>query len=138
MSVSLQRLAVRIGRWPRRIAALICLLLAAGSALVPQAPARPADRPKLHPGQVAVPVTVSSAGDVAAGDQVGILCAPADTGGDAALVADHLRVLSVRAGGTGLTSDTGTVVTVATERGVAVELARYANRTLVLITDNLP
>ena len=75
MSASLQRLLVRIGRWPRRIAALICLLLAAGSALVPHAARRePPTGRALRRGQVAVPVTVSSAGDVAAGDQVGRAC----------------------------------------------------------------
>jgi hypothetical protein len=138
MSASVQRLFVRIGRWPRRIAALICLLLAAGSALAPHPPARAADRPALRPGQVAVPVTVSSAGEVAAGDQVGVLSTPSDAGDDAALVADHLRVLSVHSGGASLTGDASAVVTVATDRAVAVELARYAERTLVLITDDLP
>ena len=126
MLAPIRRLTVRIGRWPRRIAALICLLLAAGSALAPHTPARATDGPRLHAGQVAVPVTVSSAGAVAVGDQVGVLAAPSESGGDAALVADHLRVLSVGSDNAGLTGTAGTVVTVATDRGVAVELARYA------------
>jgi hypothetical protein len=138
MSASVQHVIARIGRWPRRIAALVCLLLAAGSALVPRPPARATDRPALRAGQVAVPVTVSSASEVIAGEHVGILAAPSDDGADATLVADRLRVLSVRTGAASLTGDTGAVVTVATVRAVAVELARYADRTLVLITDDLP
>lgn len=135
---SAQRLFARVGRWPRRVAALLCLLLAAGSALAPHAPARSNRRPSLRPGEVAVPVAVQTSTDVAAGDRIGVLAGPSDLGDGAALVADQLRVLSVRAGLGGLTGDATTVVTVATTRVAAVQLARYANRTLLLITDPLP
>ncbi len=60
---------LRLSRWPRRIAALVCLLLAAASTLAP-ADGVPTPRRRsrgnpiaaaLRAGQVAVPVTVTSA-----------------------------------------------------------------------------
>jgi hypothetical protein len=135
---SAQRALARFGRWPRRVAAVCCLVLAAGSALAPHAPAQPARHASLRPGEVAVPVTVQTSAAVAVGDRVGVLAGPSDAGDDAALVADQLRVLSVRGGPGGFAGDATTVVTVATSRAAAVQLARYANRTLVLIADPLP
>jgi hypothetical protein len=142
MSASAQRLLARIGRWPRRIAALVCLLLAAGSALVPPAPATSAPNglgAHLRAGEVAVPVQVASgAASVRPADRVGMLAPPVDdeVGGQAVLVADHLRVVSVSSG-SGL-ADAPTIVTVATDRPRALQLARYASRSLLMIVDEVP
>jgi hypothetical protein len=94
---------------------------------------------------VAVPVTVAVASTATAGDRIGLLAAPSESDGltgdanaSATLVADRLRVLAVAHSDTGLTGSGGTVITVATSRAIAVRLARYADRTLVMIADNLP
>lgn len=144
MSLSTRRLLARIGRWPRRIAALLCLLLAAGSAVLPntRAATGAAERgtaARLRSGEVAVPVPIGSAGagDVRPGDLVGILAVPADSTASAALVADHLRVMAVRSGAA-LGGDTGSTLVIATDRARAVRLARYSSRPLVLIIDGVP
>jgi Flp pilus assembly protein CpaB len=145
MSASTQRLLARIGRWPRRIAALLCLLLAAGSALVPHAPATASSRAhglgaELRRGEVAVPVPIASGvGSVRPDDQVGVVAPPADgdTVSEAVLVADHLRVITVTQPAE-LAGDTAAVVTVATDRAGALQLARYAARPLLMIVDQLP
>jgi hypothetical protein len=139
------RVLVRLGRWPRRIAAVTCLLLAAGSALVPHAPAATSARHQLGPGEVAVPVTVAVVTAAAPGSRIGLLAAPAgssglpgERAGPATLVADRLRLLAITHSDGGLTGTSGTVVTVAASRTIAIELARYADRALVMIADNLP
>jgi hypothetical protein len=139
------RLLARLGGWPRRIAALVCLLLAAGTALVPHAPVRSSDRSRLGPGEVAVPVAVSVATAASPGSRIGLLAAPAgpsglpgERAGPATLVADRLRVLAIAHADGGLTDTAGTVVTVAASREVAVQLARFSDRALVMIADNLP
>lgn len=144
MSLSTRRLLARIGRWPRRIAALICLLLAAGSALLPDTRAATVTPERgtgarLRPGEVAVPVPIGSAGagDVRPGDLVGVLAVPADSTSSAALVADRLRVTSVRSGAA-LGGDIGSVVVIATDRARALRLARYSSRPLLLIMDGVP
>ena len=92
MSASWIRLLARLGRWPRRLAALLCLLLAAGSAFdtaaQPTASRRPPASP-LRAGQLAVPVPVTDAGAVRPGGRVALLATPADgvTGADTAAVA---------------------------------------------------
>jgi hypothetical protein len=138
----LRRLSARIGRWPRRIAALVCLLLAAASALAPprrDAPTRPSGlAARLRAGEVAVPVPVSAsnAALVRSGDRVGVFAAP-DTG-PATLVADRLRVLSIRADPDSLGSDPGALVVVAASRSAALDLAQFATGHVVLILDRLP
>ena len=139
----LRRLGIRLGRWPRRVAALICLLLAAASALTP--PARTARAApdglaaRLRTGEVAVPLPVGSseAGMVGRGDRVGVLTSP-DPPQHAVLVADHLRVLSVRAPDASLSGDATAVVVLATDRTAALSLARFSGSRLVLILDDLP
>lgn len=146
MSTSAQRLLTRIGRWPRRIAALACLLLAAGSALVPDTRATTAAPvqgvgAKLRSGEVAVPVPVALAGTgaIRPGDLVGVLAAPQDGGASSAvLVADHLRVLAVNTGRTELNADSSTVIVIAADRTRALRLTRFSTRPLVLIADDLP
>jgi hypothetical protein len=143
------RILARAGRWPRRIAALACLVLSAGSALGrPTAPSAPHRHvAALHRGEVAVPVPIDPRGGtglVRAGDQVGVLAAGDGTGPPSAgrLLADHVRVLSVRDASTGATAvpsgDASTVVVVATDRATAVELARFAGGRLLLIRDEFP
>lgn len=147
-----------LGPWPRRAAALLCLLLAAVSALRPdsQRPAGAAQRPAaLRPGEVGVPVPITAAAtarDLRPGTFVGLLSPPAEpsvlgppaagppgTGQRGVLVADHLRVLSVLTDSTGLgAAGAGTVVLVAATRELAVRLAGYAGHDLLLIRDTLP
>lgn len=136
-----------LGHWPRRVAALGCLLLAAASALTDGSAASSAAKsrsgPRLATGQVAVPVPVTVAADAVPGDHVGVLAGPSDdsTTGDlsppgrATLVADGLRVLTVRDPGSGLTGSDVTIVVVAASRAQAVRLARYSGRAMELITD---
>jgi hypothetical protein len=150
---SLRRLAARLGRWPRRIACLLCLLLAAGSALSPKTASAPADsheaagRPRqLRHDQVAVPVAVDRSGaamSVRAGDRVGVLAGASTDGfvrrADAAvLVADHLRVLAVQNGGNALGDDSSVTVVVAASRAGAVRIAGFSDRSLLLIADGFP
>ena len=149
MARRLNPFLLRLSRWPRRIAALVCLLLAAASTLVP-ADGSPAPHHSragnpvaaaLHAGQVAVPVTVSSAralGFVRTGDHVGILTAPDET--DRAgpeLVADGLRVLAVSGDGAALSGDSPVVV-VAADRAQAVRLAAGSARPLLVVVDDSP
>ena len=140
----LRRLGIRLGRWPRRIAALICLLLAAASALSPPATRTARAAPdglaaRLRAGEVAVPLPVGSteAGMVGRGDRVGVLASP-DPPQHSVLVADHLRVLSVRAPDASLSGDATAVVVLATDRTAALSLARFSGTRLVLILDDLP
>jgi hypothetical protein len=135
-SQRMARASARIGRWPRRLAALGCLLLAAGSALAPTdtvrgSPSRTAAR--LGPGEVAVPVPVSAAGAALArvGERVGLV-APHG------MLADRLRVLSVHPPGESLSGDDSAVVVVAVRRAQAVLVARWTAARLVLIADDLP
>jgi hypothetical protein len=140
---TLKLLSARIGRWPRRIAALACLLLAAGSTLVPQAPsavtAHEGIAARLHRAEVAVPLPISTLPPdlVRPGDHVGVL-ATSDEGGPATLVADGLRVLSLRTDSSAMTTDSATVVVVAARRSDAVALARFSTGRLVLMVDKLP
>ena len=138
----LRHLSARIGLWPRRIAALLCLLLAAGSALAPPSQP-PAARPsglgaRLRADEIAVPVPVSvaSAALVRPGDRVGVVAA--DTSNRSMLVADHLRVLEVRSDPSGLSGSADSVVVTAATRSDALALARFATERLVLIVDELP
>jgi hypothetical protein len=140
LATRLRHLSARIGLWPRRIAALICLLLAAGSALVPPRP--PTARPpiglaaRLRGDEIAVPVPVSatSAALVRPGDRVGVVAA----GNRSTLVADHLRVLAVRTDSDGLSGTADAVVVAAASRSDALALAGFATERLVLIVDELP
>ena len=142
---------LRLSRWPRRIAALVCLLLAAASTLTPadrtEPPARQAGNPiatGLSPGQVAVPVPLTSGPATAfvrAGDHVGVLTSSDETTrAGPTLVADGLRVLAV-SGGAGaadaLSTDTP-VILVAADRADAVRLAAVANRALLVVVDKSP
>ena len=135
---------------------MLCLLLAAGSALASKSPPAAENPPTrsgvstgLSAGQVAVPVPVDgSVPYVHPGDHIGVL-ASSDTSAsswtgsaaaasDALLVVDRLRVLSVETPDSGLAAGGTTVVLVAADRAEAVQLARYVTRSLFLIVDRLP
>jgi hypothetical protein len=149
MARRLNPFLLRLSRWPRRIAALVCLLLAAASTLAPAdgSPTRqhpPAGNPvaaALRDGQVAVPVTVTSsraAAIVHPGDHVGVLAGPDETdraGPD--LVADGLRVLAASQGGEAMSTD-APVIVVAADRTQAVRLAAVASRPLLVVVDKSP
>ena len=141
---TLKLLSARLGRWPRRIAALACLVLAAGSALVPQSPtaatARAGIAARLNGAEVAVPLPISVLPPdlVRPGDHVGVLAAADDATSPASLVADGLRVLSLRTDTAAMTSDSATVVVVAAQRAEVVRLARFSTGRLVLFVDRLP
>ncbi len=145
----------RLSRWPRRVAALSCLLLAAGTALA--SPDRSATHRTaagaaagLRPGEVAVPVPVAPVGLdslVRAGARVGVLAAPDPEAGiaspraspgDAVLVADQLRVVSVDAANADLGGDAAATVVVAATRDAAIRLARYTSSPMLLIVDGVP
>lgn len=144
----LNPLLLRLSRWPRRIAALVCLLLAAASTLAP-ADGSPAARKlpgnpiaeALRSGQVAVPVTVASARAAAivhAGDHVGVLTAPDETGrAGPTLVADGLRVLAAAQGGDAMSAE-APVIVVAADRTEAVQLAAVAAESLLVVVDKSP
>ncbi len=131
----MSRASARIGPWPRRLAATICLLLAAGSALAPAPPHRAhaaAGAARLRPGQVALPVPVPAAGVelVRPGVLIGLLS-------QRRLVADRLRVLAVRPSDQSLSGDATAVVVVAVDRSQAEQIAGSTDR-LALIVDELP
>lgn len=149
---SLRRIGARLGRWPRRIACLACLLLAAGSALSPSAATSSAAAGRsggvdaLRAGEVAVPIAVSAGGTatvVRPGDRVGVLAGSSADGftarrGSAVLVADQLRVLTVEKAEGGIGGDAMVSVVVATSRSGAVRIARFTGRPLLLIADQFP
>jgi Flp pilus assembly protein CpaB len=136
------RLSARVGRWPRRIAALCCLLLAAASAVAqPDAGGhvRPGVAARLRPGEVAIPLTVTagSAAIVQPGDHVGVV-ETRDDASAATLLADRLQVLSIRVDDASMSSDASATVVVVGSRAQAVAVARPASGQLVLIIDDLP
>lgn len=90
-----------------------------------------------------VPVTAASAALVRSGDRIGVLAAPDSASGEgvaapATVVADRLRVLSVRADAQSVTGDADAVVVVAAHRAAALALARVQAEKVVLIVDDLP
>lgn len=144
MFVSLRRSLIRLSRWPRRLAALACLLLAAASAVAP-ASGRPAHAEpvtvgrQLQPGEVAVTVAVTSAPPtLGRGDRVGLVAGPDDSGAPARprLLADRLRVLAVTDAAAD-TSDPPTVL-LAADRDTAVRIAANTGRQTVVVVDRSP
>ena len=130
------RTSARIGPWPRRLAALVCLLLAAGSALSPppdsvrhpvvDSPAR------LRAGEVALPVPVAASGValVRPGARIGLLS-------PRGLVADRLRVVAVHPGDQSLSGDAAAVVVVAVDRSRAELIVGADADHLTVIADDL-
>ena len=136
----------------RRIASLLCLLLAAATALGDRsghAGPRPATSlsARLLPGEVAVAVPLSGHTDfVHPGDRVDLLAGPEDTVGGASgaatsatSVGSALRVLQVTqpdAGAFG--GDTGTRLLVAADRATAQRIAAASGRQMLAVLDKYP
>ncbi len=142
LAIRWSRLSARIGRWPRRIAALCCLLLAAASAVTQPSHSsnvRTGLAHRLRAGEVAIPLAVAagSAAIVQPGDRVGVVDA-ADDAASAALLADGMRVLSIRSEDASLSGDASATVVVAATRSQAVAVAHTTSDRLVLIVDELP
>jgi hypothetical protein len=142
LTLRLSRVSARIGRWPRRIAALCCVLLAAASAVAEPSRGSAVQSGvahRLRTGEVAIPLAVAagSAAIVQPGDRVGVVDA-GDNAGSAALLADRMRVLSIRADDASISGDASTTVVVAGTRSQAVAVAHTATDRLVLIVDELP
>jgi hypothetical protein len=156
MTRTLYARLARLGRWPRRIAALLCLVLAAASALSAQRPVAarvPATAAptgvagRLAPGQLAVPVTLSDdsatrylhTGDridlYATPDPASIVTAPAALVGTGLLVIEVLP--SPAAAGPANGTD-GTRVIVAVERRLAGRIAGTNGRMILAVVDKYP
>lgn len=148
MPLPLRAVLTRLGGWPRRVAALLCLLLAGGTALA--RPAAPSASPRtehgltsrLRHGQVAVPVVLDAAaatGFLRPGDRIGLLAAPADgfpgTGSSAGLIADRLRVLAISGGTGSIGGDQGATVIVAADAGTAQRIAAASAGRLLPVLD---
>jgi hypothetical protein len=133
---ALNRFLVRLGRWPRRVAVAVCIVLAASSALDgrSRAPAVALVDPlaALRDGQMAVPVTLNQggiAGVIKVGDHVGLLTAET-------VVADKLLVLRVADGAAN--SDGTASILVAADRATALRIARSASEGILAVVDKSP
>ena len=143
------RLAVLSG-WPRRLAAIACLLVAAASALgsvngsaapsdVP-APQSPAAR--LPPGEVLVPVELSGRADfLHPGDHVDLLVSAGDGSSEvAASVGTRLLVVQVShpPSQAFAAPDTGSRLLVAASRPVAAKIVAAASGRVIAVLDADP
>lgn len=153
-------LVQRLRGWPRRVAAVLCLLAAAATALAgphagSSAAASGRHRPsglaaRLRPGQLAVPVTITDpggAGWVHPGDHVGLLAGPDPSGigtggiagsapGGGELVADHLRVLAAHQPSDGLDANAAAELVVAADHDTALRIAAASGRPIVPVLDD--
>ena len=159
--ISLARLAW-LGRWPRRIAALLCLLLAAAEAFTSHAARAPdtgraaAARPAnpiaalLSAGQLAAPIVVSGGPVTAylrAGDRVDVYAAPvlaaaSALGCGAAAngppVGTGLTVLAVPTPAGGPDAADGDRLVVAVDRTTAGRLASLQGCSMLAVLDKFP
>lgn len=135
MSPTLNRLLLQLGRWPRRIAVVVCVVLAVASSISGRAsdgPQAAAPLARLKAGQVAVPVTLSQGGTdgvITSGDHVGLLTA-------STVVADHLLVLRVSAVPTG--EDGTASILVAADRTTALRIAATSSQSVLAVVDKSP
>lgn len=148
MFTALRRLSARIGVWPRRIACVACLVLAAASALSGGHPAARASSPpagpatRLRPGEVAVPVGLpdgAATGYLHPGDRVSLVAHRFDpvTGqpaGRATLVAAGVRVLAITRT-TGMSTADGAALLVAARRDQALRVAAADTSEITAIVD---
>lgn len=143
MFVSLRATLARWSRWPRRLAALGCLALAAASALGPPSRAAthraPTTADLLRAGEVAISVSVTSTPSaLQRGDHIGLLTGADDSGRappSAAVIADRLRVLAAPRAGDG--ADT-TSILVAADRATAVRIAANTPGPMLVVLDKSP
>ena len=142
---------VPIGRWPRRLAAGACLLLAAGTALTPKASTSSARPPGSHlsPGQRAVPVRVVGPDPRAyllAGAHIDLIAMPADDYGTtqptgSQLLAQSVVVVKVvaPAGGLSVGSDAAdSELIVAVDAVTALRIAYCAAHPCLAAADDPP
>jgi hypothetical protein len=143
----------RLGRWPRRVAALCCLMLAAGSAVTGHGPPAGADNgghsgnpilSRLPRGKVAAPVSVSSAaGYLRAGDRID-LYATADGSttcaglAGASPVGTTLPVLTVGGDSHAIAGDEHLNLVVAVDHAIAARLARLHGCGMFAVLDKYP
>ncbi|HEU5007649.1 MAG TPA: RcpC/CpaB family pilus assembly protein [Jatrophihabitantaceae bacterium] len=144
-----------LGRWPRRAAALGCLLLAFASAVSsrhgPRAGASGPANPllaRLRDGQVAASVALSDAGAAGflrAGDRVDLYATPGSSGDPPTCAAvgrtplgSGLRVLAVDGPSGGLGGDGTSRLVVAMARGAAVQLATLQSCGMFAVLDKDP
>lgn len=153
-----------LARWPRRLTAVACLLLAAASAVAERntssaataphpartAPHNPAD--SLSAGQVAVPVHLAGAGRfIRVGDRIGLVFGPAPPetpaasvtdggapGGEPPLDVDGLLVLAVLGPGSTAFTPDGTDLLVAADRPTARRIATLGERHILAVLDKSP
>lgn len=144
MFTSHHRTLARLSRWPRRIAALGCLLLAGASAVVPAGgratPRRIASLgAQLNRDEVAMSVAVASAPSyLHRGDRIGLLAGPDESGSNlrSGILADRLRVLAVPP-----VDSSGTdppTVLVAANRAAAIRIAATTGRPALVVVDRSP
>ena len=131
--------------WPRRVAAVLCLLLAAASALGSgqasgESPPRPAPlTAQLLPDEVLVPVTLAERVDfLHAGDHVDLLAAGPDAATATSL---GIRLLVVRVSqppSDAFAADRGTRLLVAAGRATAARIAVVPLGQVVAVLDKYP
>jgi len=160
VGISTTRLAglARLGGWPRRVAALGCLLLAFASAVSSRhgPPARAAGEhgsnnpliARLRSGQVAASITLEDPGASAflrAGDRVDLYATPGTSGDPPACAAagptalgSGLRVLAVRGPSGGLGDDGTSRLIIAVGRGTAAQLAALQTCGMFAVLDKDP
>jgi len=144
-----------LGRWPRRVAALGCLLLAFASAVStrhgPRADASGPANPllaRLRAGQVAASVRLSDAGAAGflrTGDRVDLYATPGSSGDPPACAAagrtplgSGVRVLAVDGPSGGLGGDGTSRLVVAVARDRAAEIATLQTCGMFAVLDKDP
>jgi hypothetical protein len=155
--ISTTRLA-RLGRWPRRVAALGCLLLAFASAVTsrhsPRASAtgeQGSANPlvsRLRSGQVAASLTLAdpgASGFLRSGDRVDLYATPGASGDPPACAAagrtplgSGLRVLAVSGSSGGLGGEGTSRLIVAVSRNAAAQLAALRTCGMFAVLDKDP
>lgn len=145
MSGALNTLLLRLGRWPRRFAVLVCVVLGLSQAVQSHDPGAARDPlVQLADGQVAVPVTLDQGGTDAllrVGQRVGLMASARSSGTgpetpEATLVGDHLLLLRVSGappGGIGKSS-----IVVAADRATALRIAGASGQTILAVLDKSP
>jgi hypothetical protein len=147
----------RLGRWPRRVAALGCLLLAFASAVTsrhgPRASAtgeRGSANPlvsRLRSGQVAASLTLAdpgASGFLRPDDRVDLYATPGSPGDPPACAADRtplgtgLRVLAVSGSAGGLGGEETSRLIVAVSRNAAAQLASLQTCGMFAVLDKDP
>ena len=162
MPSSLRNLLIVLGRWPRRLAAAVCLVLAGASALAARAqpsdptaaPTPPPSTSAPAPDRLGVPVHVrGSPGYLHVGDRVDLIAAPPEPAGmgavgavgaattppapAASVVATGLLVLRADSAD-GASSGAGIDLVVAADRSAALRIAALGSGEVIAATVSSP